>query len=68
MTLEGSKGTPKDHTTRMTSCGPLSKVPRFNQNTINKKFFPKETKWVFIDEEGETFSYDTVKGFLVNNG
>jgi hypothetical protein len=27
-------------------------MPRFNQNVINKKYFPESHKWVFIDEKG----------------
>jgi len=33
-------------------------MPRFNQNVVNKKYFPETQKWVFIDEKGKVFSLD----------
>ena len=33
-------------------------MPRFNQNVINKKYFPESQKWVFIDEKGIVFHLD----------
>ncbi len=33
-------------------------MPRFNQNVVNKKYFPETQKWVFIDEKGKVFTLD----------